>query len=311
MTPFEGPEKKLEMVFRVTESLRSLGDDFWQGVVNKASAQVLSTIRSASCDAHLLSESSLFVHDDHLTMITCGKTSLCAAACYLIDHFGKENIELLIYERKNEHFPFEQPSSFVDDARKLNERLPGRALCFGDEHAHHVNLFHSGKAFVPEASDTTVEILMHGMAPEIAQRFSPCGENVAESLGLTRLFSDFEIDEHAFTPAGYSMNALNGRHYYTVHVTPERYGSYVSFETNVDCRKNLAALVGSVTEIFAPSAVDVMCFAPADACDNSESPFSEHQLMSHTHAEMLGYRVDFYSGFAPTNTPQAPHSIQL
>ena len=45
-------------------SLRELGRPFWDEVVRRSRAQVLSVISNDACDAYLLSESSLFVLDD-------------------------------------------------------------------------------------------------------------------------------------------------------------------------------------------------------------------------------------------------------
>ncbi|HEX4046452.1 MAG TPA: adenosylmethionine decarboxylase, partial [Elusimicrobiota bacterium] len=74
---FEGPEKKLELALAPGQpSLRARGLDYWKMIVGKARAQILSSLSNESLDAHLLSESSLFVADNWLTMITCGRTDL-------------------------------------------------------------------------------------------------------------------------------------------------------------------------------------------------------------------------------------------
>jgi len=41
-----------------------------------------------------------------------------------------------------------------------------------------------------------------------------------------------QIDDYNFQPCGYSLNALDGKYYWCVHVTPEAQYSYFSFETN-------------------------------------------------------------------------------
>ena len=83
-TFFEGPEKKLELAVTDGVSLRAQGDEFWNRVVAASGAHVLSVLRGESCDAYLLSESSLFVFDGYLTMITCGQTRLVDAAHLLV-----------------------------------------------------------------------------------------------------------------------------------------------------------------------------------------------------------------------------------
>lgn len=304
-TFFEGPEKKLELaVSDDAPSLRTLEAAFWHRVVAASGARVLSTLRSERCDAYLLSESSLFVFDSYLTMITCGQTRLVDAAHLLVATLGAGRVALLTYERKNEHFPTRQPTSFYEDARRLGALLPGTALRFGDAHDHHVFLFHTTKPYTPVQNDTTVEILMHGLPEDAASRFIGCerpGEGtLAEARGVTRILPGFAVDEHPFTPAGYSMNGVRGDDYYTVHVTPESLGSYVSFETNHDVRGDgaLAALVDRVLAVFRPRSFDVVTFAPASDERPRLAP-AGYALKDRVHALAAGYDVDFWHCFRP------------
>ena len=124
---FEGPEKKVELALVSGKpSLRSRGHDYWKEIVAKANAQVLSTISNESMDAYLLSESSLFVTDTWLTMITCGRTDLVSAVMKLVDDFGVDSFQYLVYERKNAHHQEYQPSNFFDDCRRLSDRMPAK-----------------------------------------------------------------------------------------------------------------------------------------------------------------------------------------
>lgn len=68
-------------------------------------------------------------------------------------------------------------------------------------------------------------------------------------LGLDRYFPGYLLDDHAFTPFGYSLNAIHGGQYYTVHVSPEINGGYISFETNADVNQ---ALFQHWRELFTP-----------------------------------------------------------
>lgn len=305
-TFFEGPEKKVELV--VVEghaSLRSLGDVFWHEVVAAADAQVLSKLEGSACDAYLLSESSLFVYDGYLTMITCGQTRLVNAVRVILERIGADKVALLMYERKNEHFPDRQHSTFYDDATALRTLVPGEALRFGDEHDHHVHLFHTTAAYgVHAPDDTTLEILMHGLAPEVADRFvgasAKSGQTIANAHGFDDLLPGFAIDEHAFTPAGYSMNALRDSDHYTVHVTPEQLGSYVSFETNLDFRGRFREIVQGVTDIFQPRSFDVMAFTPADSAKLSLS-LPGFQTKDRVLTRVHGYEIRFWHCFVPTS----------
>ena len=78
--PFEGIEKKFELLVSNDQpSLRSQSPGFWEHVVRAAGADIIARTSSPSCDAYLLSESSLFVSDHRAVMITCGTTNLVAS----------------------------------------------------------------------------------------------------------------------------------------------------------------------------------------------------------------------------------------
>jgi len=236
---FEGSEKKVEIVVSLRDSepsLRQLGEAFWERVVREARAQILSRISSDFADAYLLSESSLFVSDSRVTLITCGQTTLVRAVESIIEGIGLDRVEVLFYERKNEYFPDKQFTSFDEDSDRLAKLLPGKAEFFGNENGHFVSMFHYENKYVPSESDTTLEILMHGLGKTALNLFCTPGQcsvnRVRSEFAIEKVIPGYQVDDFCFDPIGYSLNALNKNRYYTIHVTPEKEGSYASFETN-------------------------------------------------------------------------------
>jgi len=304
--PFEGPEKKVELVLRGQPSLRELPEATWRRVVEAAGACVLSCMRGDAVDAYLLSESSLLVWDGRLTMLTCGRTHLVDAVFAMLEMFPPESVALLMYERKNEHFPERQPSTFVQDARRLHERFPGRALRFGAEHEHRVMLFSTDAPFAPAADDATLEVLMHGIDPRwLETDFATDTAKQELTRRAQTLLPGFRVDEHLFDPVGYSLNAIRDDRYYTIHVTPQRVGSYVSFETNVDFRQGLGPLLDRVLALFSPEAFDVVTFVPeATIVEPAGAPLeiAGAVLRKHVVHDMAGYRVSFRHFFHPAPT---------
>ena len=304
---FEGPEKKVELVAHPSAgSLRERDTSLWQEVVRAANASILSTRSNDFFDAYLLSESSLFVFPDHATMITCGRTTLVTSVIKMIEEIGTANIALLVYERKNEHFPTMQHSSFRGDVALLRRHVDGRALRFGVEHAHRIDMFVSGLDYKPDKNDVTLEVLMHGLDRDRAKQFrGDPKERSARTLGLDALVEGgpFLIDEYAFRPAGYSLNALSKGTYYTVHVTPEDEGSYASFETNVDFRSDPSALVARVVSAFEPESFDVLAFAPIP--DSIDCQVAGYLPFKQVHEAIAGYEVSFRSFFRPQGLERA------
>ena len=313
---FEGPEKKVELaVVDGHPSLRSYGDAFWKSAVRAAGAEVLSKRGNDRFDAYLLSESSLFVYDNFVTMITCGRTTLVDAVDVMLTRIERDAISVLIYERKNEHFPHEQVTSFFEDARHLFELFPdGRALRFGVEHEHAVRLFHTTRPHEPESEDRTLEVLMHGIDERCAAEFRaavrPSGGTLASELGLERALEGCAIDEYLFEPAGYSLNALKDGTYATLHVTPERVGSYVSFETNApELDHDPSGLVSEVVERFRPEAFDVVVFEPDAGPVSVDVP--GYVLRKHVQEPLSGYHVTFQHFYRPSSRPTRAWEIAL
>ena len=280
---FEGPEKKVELALVPGKrSLRSMGRDYWEGIASRADAKILSAVSNESLDAYLLSESSLFVADAWLTMITCGRTDLAAAILQLCRDLGTTDLQYLIYERKNAYFQEYQPANFFDDAKRLSEAVPGRCFRFGDVDDHHVFLFHLDKPYTPSSDDLTLEVLMHGMG--------------ARAQDLPALFPGFQVDDHRFEPMGYSLNAIHGAKYYTVHVTPQRFCSYVSFETN--CVDDGAEVMSArLIELFKPQSLDVILFTPLESRRKIGCVYPVERSICQELS--CGYRVRFDHYFKP------------
>ena len=306
---FEAPEKKLAVVVTPdVPPLRSFGDRTWGRVVDAAGAKVLSVLHSERCDAYILSESSLFVFDDWFVLITCGRTNLVDAVPQLLELIPRDSISFLLYERKSEHFPEHQPTTFHEDARRLQTMLPGRALRFGDEHARYIQMFHTTRPYTPGKNDLALEVLMHVIDESVAEQFAPTRIStdtpLAVSSGIDAILPGFTRSEYVFEPAGYSLNAVKGEQYYTLHVTPEEAGSYVSFETNYDFRGRLGGLVGSIVELFRPRAFDVVTFVPEA---EQERPVAGYQLGDHVVDVVGGYHVSYFQYF---DAPSGPRSAR-
>jgi S-adenosylmethionine decarboxylase len=262
---FEGTEKKFEILVGPDgPDLRALGRAFWLRVIAASRATVLSHIAGDELDAYLLSESSLFVNQRWAVMITCGRTTLIDGLLTVLDQVDQRYLLSLIYERKNENFPAEQSTSFAEDVARLRARLDGGDLVFGDPRGDHISLFHLHRAHQPDADDATLELLMHDIDDEVAGLFAVDGPGrtaLRRRLGLDELLPDFLIDDHIFAPQGYSLNAVRGARYATMHVTPERGGSYASFEMGWGfAREQGLATVAHLLAVLRPARADVLVF---------------------------------------------------
>ncbi|MCI5071430.1 S-adenosylmethionine decarboxylase proenzyme [bacterium] len=263
---FDGPEKKCELsLVADKKSLRSLDYGFWEKIVQYARAQILSHVKNEHCDAYLLSESSLFVYDHKCLMITCGQTDLAKAMNELIFFLDKDDINQFIYERKIGHFPEQHPYQIEDDYKLLSNHFKLERKIFNQEENSPIHFFSYEKPSFEAEEDGTIEILMHDLNPEVFSLFSYDQKNNFQDSNayqeIKKLLHGFTIDEYFFDPCGYSLNAIKENEYATIHVTPQKVGSYVSFETNMLHRgERLNQIILDCVEIFQSNTFDVVVF---------------------------------------------------
>ena len=256
---FEGSEKKAEII--IDGSKISLIDDltldFWQTLVQCCNAKILSSIENEDCKAFLLSESSLFVWHDRLLIITCGNTRLVHSVEYFIEQVGMDNIQHIIYQRKNEYFAHAQLSSFSDDIALLGQYIKGKAFRFGELDGHHNYIFHQDTHFKDNKADKSYELIAYQICPKASAKLTTVGLSaceVREFLQLDRLLAGFSLDDFVFEPFGYSINAIKNKQFLTIHITPQANSSYVSIQANI----NLIKLAPDFLRILAPKSIDLL-----------------------------------------------------
>lgn len=262
---FEGSEKKAEV--HIDDAQLSLLDDFddafWATLVAHSRAKILSKIENDSCKAFLLSESSLFVWQDHFQILTCGETQTVNSVQFFIEHVGKDKIKHVCYQRKNEYFSHSQPSSFGDDIKRLQQLIPGKAYRFGELDSHHTFIFHQDNDYFVNKEDKTYEFLAYEISEQASQLLTTQGLSksaIRKFLHLDALLPECTIDDYVFDPYGYSLNAIVQDKYLTIHITPQSGSSYVSFESNI----NLISHASRLIDILEPASVDVLSFNDGD-----------------------------------------------
>ncbi len=255
-TQFEGPEKKLEIILSSSKpGLRSNSDGRWDRVSEASGSEIISSASTPEMDSYLLSESSLFIWDDRILMITCGQTNLVNTIPDILEIVNRDEVALLFYERKNLMYPHSQLSDFETEAARIGGFFPGKSYRLGPANYDHVHIFYSSHAAISGDNDATLELLMHDLHPDSLLMYTPEGGQTASDIvklaGIDKLYPDMDTDSYLFDPFGYSLNGIAGNYYYTIHVTPQSSGSYASFETN-RVETDYSDLVRRVLSIFKP-----------------------------------------------------------
>lgn len=311
---FEGSEKKVEVLINREKLslLDDVNDDFWASLVHCCNAQILSSIKNDKCKAFLLSESSLFVWEDRFLILTCGVTNLVNSVEFFIKEMGADIIQHLTYQRKNEYFAHVQPSCFGDDIKLLNQYISGKALRFGELDSHHTYMFHQDNDFIAQADDKTYELLAYQISEQASNALTVPGlkaNDIREFLKLDVILPDFILDDFVFEPYGYSVNAIRGDEYLTIHVTPQADSSYVSFESSL----NLIELAPIILDVLQPASFDLLSYNELNFAEQTHTFIPEEYVSKSLVKETLsnGYFVCFANYILPQQTFTQPSILDL
>jgi len=265
---YEGVEKKLILTYTGAGNVsiqKAIKEEVWNKVVKAVDAKVLSIVRGDHVDAYLLSESSLFVFKDRIFLKTCGTTRIFNAVEVIVTHLSEEmpeiNLTRVAFSRPTYSFPnrqlmgygkgFEEEVEFLRSitmkatARSWESTIhsTGEGLMF-----HSSSLFLSGIQAKPmplegragknecRKENISMDLAMFNLDHSKMKDFFGPQAIVLENLFvrgfLPKDSPGLQIDEYHFDPCGYSLNAIDGEYYWSIHVTPEDQFSYISFETN-------------------------------------------------------------------------------
>jgi S-adenosylmethionine decarboxylase len=255
---YEGTEKRLEICVKEFDLL-TFPDAFWQKMVAQSGAFIISKIENTQLKAYLLSESSLFVWHNKLLLITCGNTHLVKAAQFFQKQVDKQLIQSLLFHRHQAHLPDLQKSNFAQDTALLKTHFQGATKHWQGNYRGDLFLF--GEA--PTGAVKTKQILMlHGLCGAFASSLQSGTADqlqIESRLALLIFFPNLQIDQFTFQPKGYSLNALAGEQYLTIHITPEKLSTYLSVESSFEAQ-TMQPFIEHLHALFQPQQSNLMSF---------------------------------------------------
>lgn len=273
---FEGPEKRLEIIVHFDDeegnNLRDLDQSVWEEVVGSLNAKIVSKISNDHIDSMVLTESSLFVTKNRIVLITCGTTTLLVSVPIILKYINSigGTVEWASFMRKNYSFPWAQigpHSSLEAETSALEQQFPGgAAFIFGPVDSDHYFLYVLDNIKRPcIENDTQVSMTMYGLNPKVASIFfsdafhstSQETEEIRRKSRIGELVNDWDVQDLQFEPCGYSINAISGKEYQTMHITPEEKFSFASYETNSPL-DNFSDRIKNVLSVFGPQRFTVI-----------------------------------------------------
>lgn len=278
---FEGPEKRLEVIIRMlpethAAGLHSLDDDVWADVVGSVNAKIMSKESNEFIKSYVLTESSLFVMHNRIILITCGTTTLLNSIPKILDLISavRAELEWVSFMHKNYSFPWEQKgphTSLADEYATLKKYFPtGKPYIFGPVDSDHYFLFCYDDIIRPcnTDDDTQLSMTMFGLDEGQTEHWfsDHSSSNNAETAAIRAathldrvVDASWTLHDLQFDPCGYSINALRGDEYQTIHITPESHCSFASYETN-SRNPNYAERINNVLSVFRPQRFTVIIF---------------------------------------------------
>nr|AHJ14566.1 S-adenosyl methionine decarboxylase 1 [Triticum aestivum] len=282
---FEGYEKRLEITFSEApvftdpngRGLRALSRAQIDSVLDLAKCTIVSELSNDKIDSYVLSESSLFIYPYKVVIKTCGYTKLLLAIPRILELAEELSLPLAAvkYSRGTFIFPEAQPSphkNFSDEVAFLNGyfgglKSGGNAYVIGDpaKPGQKWHVYYATQQ--PEQSMVNLEMCMTGLDKKKASVFfktsadgyTSCAKEMTKLSGISEIIPGMEICDFDFEPCGYSMNAIHGSAFSTIHVTPEDGFSYASYEAMGLDPASMAYgdLVKRVLRSFGPSEFSV------------------------------------------------------
>jgi len=213
-------------------------------------------IATKGLTGYLLSESSMFLSDTTLSLKTCGRTTPLKSLEPILDtvvpnwrqQCSDEYLSYASFSRLGYMFPGDQlepHGSWSEEVSYLDKYFKGESLVLGTEatstfHIYVANYLPEGE--IADAFSTQVALTKLDPSESLANftEGSP-GLNTPLKSAWKKLHGDERrsvaanalVDERFFQPQGYSANGIFGRHFTTVHATPQPSCSYVSIETSM------------------------------------------------------------------------------
>ncbi|KAJ6557183.1 S-adenosylmethionine decarboxylase [Mycena sp. CBHHK59/15] len=242
-SPFEGPEKLLEIWFAPSATslhdsaslrcgLRKVESSVWEEMLNIVQCKVLSIVHGAEMDAYLLSESSFFVSPHRLILKTCGTTLNLLGLPRILEIAATQAnlpcVHRCFYSRKSFMFPERQLGPHRDWKHEVefldNIFRNGAAYTVGKVNGDHWLLYMTSPANAETATssprsliqehplpDYTIEILMSDLAPASRKLFSSSPDSPdappVDALALSASLGISEIfPSHLTTLDAYSFS---------------------------------------------------------------------------------------------------------
>eukprot|EP01083_Nonionella_stella_P308730 1090572_1 len=193
---------------------------------------------------------------------TCGTTTLLMIVPILIQECKAMQliIDNVLYSRSNFMFLANQPQLhrlFDNEVAYLNEYFDGYGVVLGSLNQARWHCYHTNHD--TKSDGKTLEIVLFDLDDACMEYYF---KNALHDVDLDAWIMngcgipcDTMIDSYAFEPCGYSLNGIPEDKYCTIHITPEKEASFVSFETNYDYDtkgNGYTEIIQKVIQFFAP-----------------------------------------------------------
>jgi S-adenosylmethionine decarboxylase len=244
-------EERLDFFFADSKSnLLNYDLSFWEKLLTPAKIKIVSEKRSKDIAAFILSESSLFVLQNRVLVITCGASDVLALTRSMLQNFEHSNFNFLTYQRRGLVPPADKV--FENTQKNISEIVKSRFESVTRFEA--LSLFHKKDKLAFENVPISIQILIFDPDQNRLKSFlqSSSAQRIKAIFANDQggHLQDFAVDSHDFEPIGYSINAIKALGFYCFHFSPDGPSPYISFELNTFEKVNLELIIHHVLEFF-------------------------------------------------------------
>jgi S-adenosylmethionine decarboxylase len=248
--PFEGKEKRLEVFFSCAnreKSLRTVSMAIWTNIINQANASIMLSSSSPQFDSFVLSESSMFVYDCNILLITCGQTTVLSVLPSITALAQDLDMQLdyMQYSHSNFRYPMLQSSPYSNiEIETSYMKTVDRDVQFTEVACTKNLSWYCWTVFQRAHKVRPIYTLyLEDIDRQVALQYTQhtierSGVHILEHAKLLTILQELGtlLDAYAFHPCGLSANGENKSQdgHWTLHVTPEPCNSFVSLEFCMD-----------------------------------------------------------------------------
>lgn len=215
---FDPRERRITIKLgRERHSVAAISDEEIAAALSSVNLKIVGQQTQEDIRSYILSESSLFLSPEYLTLVTCGKATLFELLAMIQEVLKNVEITQILLERRTWPRDF---GPVIDELSELAPRLSAAGFSLAPcPQSGAIDLLRAQRTSGPQNSaGKNIRVLLR--EPRTLE--APGAESDLASQFFESIFGEYSLHEHRFLPQGYSANAISPSGFGCIHVSPGR-----------------------------------------------------------------------------------------